>query len=450
MSTLLEEIAKRIKEHDDDFKREKAKKRPKPFTLEEYEVPEFVIPKTRDKKQIGEFRKILTFIKKKAQYLREKNKCTIMPIPSTSKDLKKIWSNVSRGRGLMLKIGLIDIYCEDYRSRGKITYAKLYKYFYENEVKFVEYCRENNITVLDLELKEEIEEAEIEEAEDNKTEIDKSKVKIGKGLYLNKPHDLSCTEFEKYLFEVFKKNYPEYDKYKAMVDEINKHYDKTPEFAIRFEPSFQWNKKKTRVMKIGFRATNQKCNEKKENRQEILDKNDLVLDADVNGSVPRLNLSMNLGHWYDEERDMYEVIFHNCYPNEEFTKEAREAMKQLLLRGYFEYSVGTLGRDIWSYINHKGLKEKETKKELKLLDNGIRKACGPIIYGSEIYYIEGCVYLSVIKDILDSGHFAWFLYDGIYASGPNINEMFRSLVKRMIKVRFDQFYKEYISNRYIK
>ena len=82
-----------------------------------------------------------------------------------------------------------------------------------------------------------------------------------------------------------------------------------------------------------------------------------------------------------------------------------------------------------------------------LLDSSIKNTIGPKIYGTEIYYIEGCVYLSVIKDILDSGHFAWFLYDGLYATGANINEVFESLVGRLIKVRFNEFYKEYVSNR---
>ena len=90
MRTLLEELAKRIKEFDNNEKEKVAKSRPKPFILTEYVLPDFVIPTTRDKKQINEFRKILTFIKKKAQPLRQKNACTIMPISSTSKDLKKI------------------------------------------------------------------------------------------------------------------------------------------------------------------------------------------------------------------------------------------------------------------------------------------------------------------------------------------------------------------------
>ena len=58
MSTLLEEIAKRIKEHDDKEKEKLKKARPKPFVLTEFELPPFVIPKTRDKKQINELRKI--------------------------------------------------------------------------------------------------------------------------------------------------------------------------------------------------------------------------------------------------------------------------------------------------------------------------------------------------------------------------------------------------------
>ena len=127
MSTLLEEIAQRIKKHDDEQKEKLKKVRPKPFVLTQYQVPPFVIPETRDKKQANEFRKILTFIKFKAQALRQKGVCTVMPISSTSKDLKMIWSNVSRGRALMKKIGLISTFSDDYRAHGRFSYAKLYK-----------------------------------------------------------------------------------------------------------------------------------------------------------------------------------------------------------------------------------------------------------------------------------------------------------------------------------
>ena len=336
MGTLLEEIAKRIKDHDDSEKEEMKKVRPTHLFLTEYVVPPFVIKETRDKKRIDQLRKVLTFIKKKAQPNRKKGVCTIMPISSTSKDLKKIWTNVFRGRELMEEIGLIRIYSDEYNRFGRRTFAKLYMYFYENELKFINYCEKNNISELDLDLKEKendeiVESDEINEDDEIDDVLDETKVKIGKGLYLKKPASISCSEFEKQLLEIFKTNYPEYQKYKNMVDEMNeKYYKDKPEFAIRFEPSFQWNKSFTKVMKIGFRATNERCNKRKDERDEILDDNNLVLDSDVNASVPRLNSSMNLGHWDNNERDMYEIIFHNCYPNEVFTSSAREAMKQLL------------------------------------------------------------------------------------------------------------------------
>lgn len=454
MSTLLEEIAKRIKEHDDKEKEKLEKARPKPFVLTTYELPQFVIPKTRDKKQINEFRKILTFIKLKAQALRQKGVCTVMPIPSTSKDLKMIWSNVFRGRELMIKIGLIKNFSDDYRAHGRFSYSKLYMYFYENEVKFIEYCKKNKIEVLDISIRKNKKTSKkvVKTKKEHKPKvINPSKVRIGKRLYLDKPLDMSCPEFESFLFELFKKNYPEYDKYLNMVNEINKYYLEKPEFIIKFRPSFHWNKDFTRVMNIGFRATNEDCNKKsKTERPIILEKNNLVLESDVNASVPRLNHSMNLGHWDSDPRDMYEIIFHHCYPNEVFTESIRDAMKVLLLRGYFDESVDTLKRNIWNYIDHEGLNHFQVDAEIELFREAIEKSCGPKIYGGEIYYIEACVYLSVIKELLDSGHFVWFLYDGLYATGPMIGELFEDLVNRIIEVRFNEFYEEYISNREIK
>lgn len=453
MSTLLEEIAKRIKEHDDKNKEKLKKVRPKPFVLTDYKIPPFVIPKTRDKKQINEFRKILTFVKFKAQALRQKGVCTVMPISSTSTDLKKIWSNVHRGREKMKEIGLIKTFSDDYRAHGRFSYAKLYMYFYENEVKFIEYCKNNNIEVLDINIKKNKKVPK----QVNKTKkrhyskpVDPSKVKIGKRLYLNKPETMSCKEFEEYLFELFKKNYPEFEKYSKMVDEINMYYVDKPEFRIRFRPSFEWNKDFTRVMSIGFRATNEKCNLKKEERPQLLNSNNLILESDVNASVPRLNKSMNLGHWYSDEIDMYEAIFHCCYPNEVFTESGRDAIKELLLRGYFDGSVGLLKNHIWHYMDHSGLKKNEVDEEIELFEKAIVKVCGPEMYKNEIYYIEACVYLSAIKELLDSGHFVWFLYDGLYASGAMMDELFKALVDRIIEINFNRFYKEYMSNRGVK
>ena len=445
-STLLIEIANRIKVFDEELKKELAKVRPDPFTISSYARHTLVIPKTRDKKQVNEFRKILTFVKifqKRTSELRKDGVCIVTPISNTSKVLLKIWTNVSRGKKLMTKIGLIDSFTNDYRSRGRASYSKLYQYYLEVEEEFVDYCKKNKIEPLPL--------VELEEDEEPintyKGPIDESKVKIGKGLYIKKPCDISCSDFEKQLFEIFKKKYPEYEKYRKMVDEINKFYIDKPEFKISFEPSFGWNESKTKVMKIGIRATNEKCNEDSDKRPELLEKNNLVLDSDVNGSVPRLNSSMNLGHWNDDERDMYEIIFHNCYPNEKFTEDARDALKTLLIRSYFEKSVATLGRDVWNSISHDGLDENEVKDEMAILDSAIKKSVGPIMYGSEIYYIEGCVYLSVLYDLLKMGHFVWFLYDGLYASGMMMNDLFKALVNETIKLFFNEFYKEYMENR---
>ena len=93
------------------------------------------------------------------------------------------------------------------------------------------------------------------------------------------------------------------------------------------------------------------------------------------------------------------------------------------------------------------IKQSEVEKEVELFEKAIVKACGPKMYKNEIYYIEACVYLSAIKELLDSGHLVWFLYDGLYASGAMIGELFKALVDRIIEIRFNDFYKEYMNNR---
>ena len=444
MSVFIEVIAKRLKKKTNEFEEYQKTIKWKPFYLEkgQYQVPDFDIPKTRDCKIKKELGKILTFIYEKAQGVRKKDACTIMPIPWNMPILKEIWSNVTRGKVLMEKIGLIQEYNNKWRyGAGHFNYGKTYAYFYENEVKFIERCKKDNINPIQLKNYKQLKPQNIQN-------IDSTKVKIGTGLRLEKPSSMSPKQFEDALTQIIYTKYKQLEEVQKLADEINeKYYENYPEFKISLRLKFKWGNSGKYVTKIKLRATNSLCNLEEKDKQEVLDRYGLHLASDVNCSVPRLNKSMNIGKWFSDgpnrqfETDLYELIFREMYQNEPFTKETRDALKKLLLRSFFERSDDLLIRDVWNNIDQDGLDKKEVEKELVLLNNAVKKVSGPKMYGPEIYYVEACVYLRVLYDLLKDGYLAWIIYDGFYSSGVMMDEIFDSYVKKMIEIEFDSFYK---------
>ena len=96
-------------------------------------------------------------------------------------------------------------------------------------------------------------------------------------------------------------NYPGLRFHIEKANEINeKYYKEYPEFRIRFQPNFTWSSDGLYINRIGIRATNSMCNLKKENRAEVLEAYGFTLEKDINASVPRMTLSLNMGKWIDE------------------------------------------------------------------------------------------------------------------------------------------------------
>ena len=76
MSELVE-TARRLKSKADNEETSIQGKRWKPTTLDNYTVPTFNIPKTRDKQILEPLSRVLTFILERAQSIRKKNACTL-------------------------------------------------------------------------------------------------------------------------------------------------------------------------------------------------------------------------------------------------------------------------------------------------------------------------------------------------------------------------------------
>ncbi len=460
----LEDIIDRIEQQKEQNKKSKSDNvqanssgsKWKPDTIDDYVVPEFKIVESKAKgaeaKRRDVLSKILTFVYL-AQKRRVSNGCTIMPIAVTANENLAIWDsekNVSRAVDKMIEIGLLSPHNEEYRFNAPFPYedenrCKTYKYFYKNEQKFIEYCNVNNIKqfkpVNHSELTEKVKET-IDKVNGQHREFKIEDVVFSSNLKLVKPIDISTAEFETYLTYCLYNNYPEFEFHQIKVDEINeKYYKDYPEFAIRFKPNFKWNKKRTTVEKIGIRATNSFCNKEKSERKKILEEYGLKLQRDIKSSVPRLTLSLNTGKWVDESSDIYELINNEFEPNSQFTEARRKAIKALHMSVYFEeHSDAFMGKNVWHRILKAGLNKDEVYDLMKRLRAAVTKVEGGKLYGSEIFYVESCVYLMTLYDLLSAGHMVWLVYDAFYSKGESEQEDFDLMITNGVSLNFEAFY----------
>lgn len=236
----------------------------------------------------------------------------------------------------MKEIGLISVESDKYQHHArydKDNISKTYRYYKENEDKVKEYCEARGISMFIIQNKVYSE----NETKNIHTNIDKSKVRFSSRVKLIRPADMSKAEFEKDLTLCLYENYPGFRFYIIKANEINeKYYAEYPDFRIRFQPHFTWSDDELYVKKIGIRATNRMTNIKKEERWKVLKEYGLILEKDINASVPRMTLSLNAGEWIEETEDIYERIFKVMEPGGVFTKEKREAIKKLHMRAYFD------------------------------------------------------------------------------------------------------------------
>lgn len=425
-------------------------------TIDNYVVPPFNIVESDAKGAKAKREKILSdilFFVDLAQRKRVINTCSIISIPTTANENLSIWGsakNVSRAVDKMIEIGLLAEHDESYShhasSKSK-SRSKTYKYFYENEQKLLAYCKAHNIQkpikTNVMVYTEKVKNA-IADVDNAYKEFKIKDVVFSANLKLVKPLDITMSDFETYLTHCLYNNYPEFRFHQMKADEINeKYYKDYPEFAIRFKPHFTWNNETTVVKKIGIRATNSYCNKKKDEKPSILKKYGLELERDIKSSVPRLTLSLNTGEWVDESIDIYKLINDEFAPNSEFNDERREAIKNLHMSSYFdEHSDLVMGRNVWIRMNREGANKDEVYAVMKKLRQAIIKVEGGKFYGNEIFYVESCVYLMTLYDLLSAGHLCWLIYDGFYSKGESEQEDFNLMITNGVRLNFKAFYEK--------
>ena len=440
----LEEIADRLKDNSKyDFSSNKTSW--KPQRADDYILPAFVIKesdakgaKTTLRKKLS---KVLAFVDL-VKHKRFKTGCTIMPISVTSKDNLAIWNNemsVSRAIKYMIEIGLISLESDKFQFGAyyeKDNKSKSYRYYKENEDNLKDYCKEHNIQMFVI--KNTV--YPMDDIQNLHSDIDKTKVRFGTRLKLVRPVNMSTTEYEKQLTLCLYENYPGLRFHIEKANEINeKYYKDYPEFRIRFQPNFTWSKDNLYVSRIGIRATNSMVNIKKEDRAKILQAYGFVLEKDINASVPRMTLSLNMGHWVDESTDIYELIYRHMEPAGTFTQEAREAVKKLHMRAYFDDSEKQVGHHTWLAMDQENASRDDVCNRMADFRDSIIQAEGGRLYGSDIFYVESCVYLMTLYDLLSSGHQVWQVYDCFYSTGGEDLKTFEEMIQHGVKLNFEEF-----------
>ena len=454
----LEEIAIRLKDKT-DYTFTVNRMSWEPQKVDDYVLPTFTIKESTAKgaetKLKNKLSKVLAFIDS-VKHKRFKTGCTIMPISVTNKDMLAIWDNemgVSRAVAYMIEIGLIGIENDKYQFGAyyeKDNKSKTYRYYKENEDKIKEYCEAHDIQMFMVKNKV------YNMSELKNVHIDRSKVRFASRLKLIKPAELSRAEFEKQLTLCLYENYPGLRFHIMKSNEINeKYYKNYPEFRIRFQPNFTWSDDGLYVSGIGIRATNSMTNLKKEHRKDVLNEYGFTLEKDINASVPRMTLSLNSGHWIDESEDMYELIYRVIEPTSLFTKEKREAIKKLHMRAYFDSGDKSVGHHTWLTMEQDGLDRGDVCDTMSEFRNAIISAEGGKLYGSDIFYVESCVYLMTLYDLLSAGHKVWQVYDCFYSTGARDRKkeegqdelegklIFKEMISNGVKLNFEYFLKKY-------
>ena len=440
----LEEIASRLVDRKDyDFSANKGSWEPR--RADAYVLPEFNIAESNAKGADAKLRrklgKVLAFIDS-VKHKRFKDGCTIMPISVTNKENLAIWGDkmgVSRAIAYMIEIGLISVESDKYQFGAyyeKDNKSKSYYYYKENEDKVKAYCEARGIIMYVVQNKV----YDISEIKNIHKSIDKSKVRFASRLKLIRPEGLSKADFEKQLTLCLYENYPGPQFHIIKANEINERYYKNyPEFRIRFQPNFTWADEDLYVSSIGIRATNSMINIKKEVRKEILKAYGLNLEHDINASVPRMTASLNAGHWIDESEDMYKRIYRVLEPASDCSNEMREAIKKLHMRAYFDSGDKSVGHHTWLSMNQDNVDRDDVCNTMKAFREAIIKAEGGKLYGSDIFYVESCVYLMTLYDLVTSGHRVWQVYDCFYATGAEDQELFDFMISSGVKRNFEDF-----------
>ena len=145
----------------------------------------------------------------------------------------------------------------------------------------------------------------------------------------------------------------------------------------------------------------------------------------------------------DEGTDIYELIYSHMGSTGTFTQEIRDAIKKLHMRAYFDSGDKSTGHHTWLSMNQDNIEREDVCDKMIEFRNALVQAEGGKLYGSDIFYVESCVYLMTLYDLLSSGHRVWQVYDCFYSTGDEDQGLFEYMVSNGVKLNFEEFLKVY-------
>ncbi len=387
--------------------------------------------------------KIFTFVSQ-YQDVRISKRCPLIRISTRGKMNGYIWgSHTAVGNAIkdMIEMGLIEVH--DYRYRfncGKRNRCRIYRFYSENVGTFIDFCLENNIKPYV------IKEHEYDETKKQNGkavyEFDRKKVLFKQNLKLRKPEIMGESDFKDFLEDCLFRNYPQLSFYKELVEGINAEYYSgwLKDLKIKFKPKFRWSTTREHITSIGIRAATKMNNTKRDDRDFILDEYGLDKRKDIRASVPRVTLSINNGEWFSKDIDLYKEIYKNCHQDEPFTDKMRDAIKTLFMRAYFDSTEKNMVNHTWQKMNQDGIAKEDIDEPMRKLRNAIKETCGDI-YKKEIFLAESCIYLGVLKRLLESGRRCWLLYDCFYSEGfeGETDEEYSQIIDEYLVESFNEY-----------
>lgn len=453
----------------------------------EEKPPKFVIskPKSNNEKinKINQER-VLGPIYTFALYLKNKTYqkgYTLIPIGTTSKVMLSIFGNamkISRSIDKMIAMKILASEDESYSfNKGRYSHCKIYKFYWENAKKLIEFCDKNNIEPKKVDkskLSEELEDAiredydpydDIFESEDSDygvmvdDHIDdtfdvenyarsykrRKDVRFTSGARFKKPNELTRAQFEKVLLKCLEMNFPYLNDYRQTCNEINeKFYKDDEDLKIRLRIKFRWTQKDT-ITKIKLRGCCALNSYKKSDRPAIMKRYGFDKEYDITSSVPRITYLLNKRVWLDQSYDFYTEIFKKMYPDRECTPEDRESVKKLHMRAYFEKSNDSMIRNALRKIRLDEEREPSKEEELEIKEtlikfrNAVIEVEGGKLYGNYVFVAETFVYLDVLNLLLLFGCKAWLLFDGFYYKEPEVKGKYNWTIEDLLRFSAKKF-----------
>ena len=446
----------------------------KPFPIRE--IPDNPIPTPNIDIQILKSKKhhlerLYTFIdwKKHDRLSVETSNQVVMPISVLNKRLQSICGsarNVTNFLDYCIEIGLLSHYDEHYQyNHYKTNFCKRYIYHTDNEIKLREllkswgigYKKEKNAPNKNKKTK-------IKRQPKRIGHLHYGQVKFNSKLNLQKPNNMTKSEFEEWILSSLDKNY-NLNFWQSQIDDYNNLYNQdNPNLNYRFKPNITWNIKNTVVKKIGIRNTTSLCNAKNEYvddknyhiyKKDVLKELNLSHSYDVTSSIPRVNILLEKGYWLDEKTDIYKEI--NEHRQKSLNQKPhwdniqRDYIKSMYMSCYFdgdnvapvhiEYRECGKQPHNWNKDRYE-----KTKTQTRAYKHALKQVIGKS-YDSEIFFHESIIYFLVIKKLSEQGIKVWGNYDCFYTDKEvdNIQNIIKDCAEEYYNNYFNQNKKEEIT-----